>query len=304
MEEFNIEDYISLFLTSINEQWISIKRKEFEANPFYNGESEQLTIVDPYYDYEPVIEFDSKSRKNIKTETKYLPRTEVYDFKRYCLEYYNRGNYSNDDQSNYAWIGYCELEKLGESTLKPIFPNLKMLISVKLIDDLSHYFDSSIHSKAGMIKSIREFNLIFQQESKRIQKQDESKSKVISSLLVGLELVLNNLLIAKYGKNLEALDRPFHSDYTLDFEIDRTELAALIFLLMKSGLMKESKENLEFCLQHITFKKKNEQHLFTTHTNFTNVLGEIKQGKLGKKYHKLEAVMDLIQEAILEIKNT
>lgn len=304
MEDFNIENHISLFLTSINERWISHKRKEFKANPFYNGVTDQVTIIDPDYDYEPIFEFEAKSRKNIIGNTKHLPRKEIYDFRRYCLEYYNRGDCSNEDQSTYAWIGYCELEKLEKSTLKPIWPNLKMLISRNLIDDLSEYFNTSIQSKTGIIKTIREFVLIFEQGVKRLQQQDESKFKLAKSLWVGLDQVLDTLLITKYGKKLEALKRPFHSDFTLDFEIDRTELAALIFLLMKSGIMKESKGNLEFCFEHITFKKKNVQQFFTTYTNFSNVLGEIKQGKLGDKYHKLEAVMDLIQEAVLEIKNT
>lgn len=303
MKEFNIEEYISLFLSTVNERWISKKRKEFESNPFYEGETDQITIIDSNYNYEPILEFDSKSGKKIIVDTNHLQRTEVYDFKRYCTEYNNLGDYSNEDQNTYAWIGYCELEKLGKPILKPILPNLQMMISRNLIDDISDYFDASIHSKTGIIKTIREFILIFEQESKRIQQHDQSELKVISSLLVGLNEVLIKVLISKYEMKLEALKRPFHSDFTLNFEIDRTELAALIFLLMKSGLMKESKENLEFCFEHITFKKKNEHHLFTTYTNFTNVLGEIKQGKSGDKYHKLEAVMDLIQEAILEIKN-
>ncbi len=304
MKEFNIEEYISLFLSTVNERWICFKRKEFESNPFYEVKTDQITIIDINYDYEPIFEFDSRTGKKIIVDTKHLPRTEVYDFKRYCTEYNNRGDYSNEDQNTYAWIGYCELEKSGKSIVRPILPNLKMMISRNLIDDISDYFNASIHSKTGIIKTIREFILIFEQESKRIQQHDQSELKVISSLLVGLNEVLNKVLISRYEMKLEAMERPFHSDYTLDFEIDRTELAALIFLLMKSGLMKESKENIEFCFEHITFKKKNEQHLFTRYTNFTNVLGEIKQGKSGNKYHKLEAVMDLIQEAILEIKNT
>ena len=304
MKNFNIEDHISNFLSSINEQWISHKRKEFQANPFFDGATDQITIIDPDYDYEQIFQFDAKSRKKIIGGTKHLKRTEVYDFKRYCLEYYNRGDYSNEDQSTYAWIGYCELEKLGKSTLKPIWPNLKMLISQNLIDDLSEYFNTSIQSKTGMIKTIREFVLVFEKEMKDLQQQDESELKLVSKLLVGLDQVLDNLLITKYQKKLEALKRPFHSKFTLDFEIDRTELAALIFLLVKSGLIKETKENLEFLFEHITFKKKNEQQQFTTYSNFSNVLGEIKQGRSGKKYHKLEVIMVLIQEAIWEIKNT
>lgn len=303
MEDIKIEDQISRFLTSIDEGWISVKRKEFETNPFYNSATDQVIIVDSDYSYEPTFKFEAKSRKSVIGGTKYVPRTEVYDFRRYCLEYYNCGDYSNEDQSTYAWIGYCELEKLKKLKLKPVLPNLKMLISRDLIEDLSDYFNSSIHSKTGIIKTIREFVLIFGEEVKRLTEKDTSESKQISRLFDGLSQVVDSLLIAKYGKRLEALTRPFHSKYTLDFNIDRTELAALVFLLMQSGLLKESKENLEFCFEHFTFNKKKEQHLFSSNTNFTNVLGEIKQGKQGGKYHKLEAVMDLIQEAVLAIKN-
>ncbi len=304
MEDIKIEDQISRFLTSIDEGWISVKRKEFETNPFYDGATDQVIIVDSDYSYEPTFESEAKSRKNVIGGTKYVTRREVYDFRRYCLEYYNRGDYSNEDQSTYAWIGYCELEKLAKSTLNPILPNLKILISSILLEDLSGYFEASFHSKAGMIKMVREFVLIFEQDVKRLQLLDESKKKIKSGILAGLSPILEVLLTKKYGAQLSALSRPFHSKYTLDFEVDRTESAALIYLLMQSGLLSNTKENLEFCFEHTTFKKKKEKHHFTTMTNFTNVLGEIKQGKSGDKYHKLEAVMDLIQEAILEIKNT
>jgi hypothetical protein len=304
MEDFKIENQISHFLTTIDEGWISLKRKEFEANPFYDGATNKIIIFDADYNYEPIFEYDSEFRKSVIGGTKHLPRTEVYDFKRYCIEYNNRGDYSSEDQFTYAWIGYCELEKLKTLKLKPILPNLRTLISRDLIEDLSDYFNASIHSKTGIIKTIREFVLIFGEEVKRLMEKDTSELKQISGLFDGLSQVLDSLLITKYGKLLEALTRPFHSKYTLDFNIDRTELAALVFLLMQSGLLKESKENLEFCFEHFTFNKKKEQHLFSSNSNFTNILGEIKQGKQGNKYHKLEAVMDLIQEAVLVIKNT
>ncbi len=303
MEDFKIENRISSFLTSIDDRWISLKRKEFEANPFYDSSTEQLIIVDSTYDYEPIFEYEAESRKSVISGTKYVTRREVFDFQRYCIEYYNRGDYSSEEQSTYAWIGYCELEKSGKSTQRLILPNLMMLIMRLLIEDLSEYFNTSIHSKVGLIRAIRELVLVFDQEVKRLQRLDESDKKVISGILTQLSPTLEVFLTKKYGAQLSALSRPFHSKYTLDFDIDRTELAAVIYLLIQSGLLSDSKENLEFCFEHLTFKKKNEKQHFTTMTNFTNVLGEIKKGKSGAKYHKLETVIVAIQDAIIQIKN-
>jgi hypothetical protein len=79
---------------------------------------------------------------------------------------------------------------------------------------------------------------------------------------------------------------------------------ALIYILFKSGFLKDTKENRDFCIEYFTFKMKNKPNNFSSDTNFTNLLGEIKKEKSGDKYVTLDEVMTDLHDAILTIKSS
>jgi hypothetical protein len=300
---FDLGDSIYAFLETFNEVWLENKRKEFKMNPLHNSKRNLIWVYDGYFDYNPVYEFDLRTKEKIPVATIPKKKLEKYNLKRFCIEYYNRSNFYNTDNELYEWLGLNEMERSGKPTIKPMTYNVKMLVNVYL-NNLNDYFIGSLTSKGGIIYRIKEFKDVLNEEIKKYLITIDTKPNELKYIIHDIKSIFINCLDNKYGQFVESHSRPNHSKLMLDFDLNRTELVAMIYLLFKSGFLKDTKENRDFCIEYFTFKMKNIPNNFSSDTNFTNLMGEIKKEKSGDKYVSLDEVMTDLQDVIFKIKSS
>lgn len=300
MEERNIRIVIREFLESINEDWIRRKEKEFKRCPFYNLETNIIEIPNQFL-YEPIYGFDKDGIK-LPISMEQIPREMKYDFKNYCLDYYNEAcDFSTPDDFDYQLIGFCEMEKTGKDKPRILSPNLKMIITLDFIPFFRRYFEASKSSKLGIIRAIEEFKSILIQEKNSIVSNSTKKTPIRIEVLDSIPDIISVKLDEIYFLDKEAHTQPMYSKLTLDFDLDRTELTMLIYVLIKCGFIGEKPENIEACFEYFTFKKKKQYHIFSSKTNLTNLLGQIKKGDHNQN---LDDFVTFIQEKLFEIKST
>jgi hypothetical protein len=299
---FDLRESIRKFLEIFNEVWLENKQKEFGKNPLRNSKRNLIWVYDGFFDVETVYAFDPRTKKNVAIGTTPIRKHELFDLKRYCLDYYNVSKFHNAEDEIYEWLGFNELEKSGKLRIKPMSPNVKILVNGYL-NNLNDYFEASLTSAGGIIFRINEFKILLNEEIGIYLIAIETKSTELKNIVKSLNSIFIRCLDNKYAQYVESHSRPNNSKLTLDFDLNRTELVALIYLLFKSDFLKDTKENRDFCIEHFTFDMNQMQNLFTTNSNFNNLLGKIKKEKKGKNYHNLDDVMTKLLDTIFYIKD-